>query len=163
MEGLFQVLAPSWPTPERTPVSQMGRHRSPDMHVATADDQGGALALAALADARRGDSRIAAESRTIGLGVPVDRRRVRAPRRAKKAWQRIRTQADVKDVRIHDLRRTLGSWLAANRYGLPLIGRVLNHSQPSATAIYARLDLEPVRAALEANASNARRYDSRGR
>jgi len=70
----------------------------------------------------------------------------------KKAWQRIRTQADVKDVRIHDLRRTLGSWLAANRYGLPLIGRVLNHSQPSATAIYARLDLEPVRAALEANA-----------
>lgn len=70
----------------------------------------------------------------------------------KKAWQRIRSQADVKDVRIHDLRRTLGSWLAANRYGLPLIGRVLNHSQPSATAIYARVDLEPVRAALEANA-----------
>jgi integrase len=70
----------------------------------------------------------------------------------RKAWQRIRSQADVKDVRIHDLRRTLGSWLAANRYGLPLIGRVLNHSQPSATAIYARLDLEPVRAALEANA-----------
>jgi integrase len=70
----------------------------------------------------------------------------------KKAWQRIRSQADVKDVRIHDLRRTLGSWLAGNRYGLPLIGRVLNHSQPSATAVYARLDLEPVRAALEAHA-----------
>jgi hypothetical protein len=29
---------------------------------------------------------------------------------------------------------------------------VLNHSQPSATAVYARLDLEPVRRALEANA-----------
>ena len=70
----------------------------------------------------------------------------------KKAWQRIRSQADVKEVRVHDLRRTLGSWLAAHHYGLPLIGRVLNHSQPSATAIYARLDLEPVRAALEANA-----------
>lgn len=70
----------------------------------------------------------------------------------RKVWQRIRSQADVKDVRVHDLRRTLGSWLAANSYGLPLIGRVLNHSQPSATAVYARLDLEPVRAALEANA-----------
>jgi integrase len=70
----------------------------------------------------------------------------------KKAWRRIRSEADVKDVRVHDLRRTLGSWLAASSYGLPLIGRVLNHSQPSATAIYARLDLEPVRAALEANA-----------
>jgi hypothetical protein len=38
-------------------------------------------------------------------------------------------------------------------HGLPLIGKVLNHSQPSATAIYARLDLEPVRQALEANAT----------
>ena len=35
---------------------------------------------------------------------------------------------------------------------MPMIGRVLNHSQPSATAVYARLDLEPVRRALEANA-----------
>jgi integrase len=63
----------------------------------------------------------------------------------RKAWQRIRERAKTKDVRIHDLRRTLGSWLAASGYGLPMIGRVLNHSQPSATAVYARLDLEPVR------------------
>jgi integrase len=70
----------------------------------------------------------------------------------KKAWQRIRERAAARDVRIHDLRRTLGSWLAASGYGLPMIGRVLNHSQPSATAVYARLDLEPVRRALEANA-----------
>jgi len=33
-----------------------------------------------------------------------------------------------------------------------MIGRVLNHSQPSATAVSAPLDLEPVRRALEANA-----------
>jgi integrase len=70
----------------------------------------------------------------------------------KKAWQRIRQRAEANDVRIHDLRRTLGSWLAASGYGLPMIGRVLNHSQPSATAVYARLDVEPVRRALEANA-----------
>ena len=70
----------------------------------------------------------------------------------KRAWQRIRERANTKDVRIHDLRRTLGSWLAASGYSLPMIGRVLNPSQPSATAVYARLDLEPVRRALEANA-----------
>ena len=70
----------------------------------------------------------------------------------KTAWQRIRERAETTDVRIHDLRRTVGSWLAASGYSLPMIGRVLNHSQPSATAIYARLDLEPVRVALEANA-----------
>jgi integrase len=50
------------------------------------------------------------------------------------------------------LRRTLGSWLAAQGYSLPLIGRALNHTSLSATQIYARLDLAPVRHALEENA-----------
>ncbi len=69
-----------------------------------------------------------------------------------KAWSRIRNRAGLPDVRIHDLRRTNGSWLAAQSASLPLIGRVLNHSNPSTTAIYARLDLEPIREALERNA-----------
>jgi integrase len=69
-----------------------------------------------------------------------------------KAWARIRTHAGLADVRIHDLRRTLGSWLAASGASLPLIGKALNHSQVSTTAIYARLSLDPVRTALENNA-----------
>ena len=71
----------------------------------------------------------------------------------KPAWARIRRAAGVPDVQIHDLRRTLGSWLAASGYSLPLIGRALNHSNVSTTAIYARLDLDPVRTALENNAA----------
>jgi integrase len=69
-----------------------------------------------------------------------------------KAWTRIRTHAGLTDVRIHDLRRTLGSWLAASRASLPLIGKALNYSQVSTTAIYARLALDPVRTALDSNA-----------
>ncbi len=46
----------------------------------------------------------------------------------------------------------LGSWLASSGCGLPIIGKALNHSQPSTTAVYARLSLEPVREALEKNA-----------
>jgi integrase len=69
-----------------------------------------------------------------------------------KVWQRIRKRAGVPDARIHDLRRTLGSWLAAQGQSLPLIGKALNHSNVSTTQIYARLDLEPVRQALEKNA-----------
>jgi integrase len=69
-----------------------------------------------------------------------------------KAWTRIRARAGLTDVRIHDLRRTLGSWLAASGASLPLIGKALNHSQVSTTAIYARLHLDPVRIALDANA-----------
>jgi integrase len=71
---------------------------------------------------------------------------------AAKAWQRIRVRAGVPDVRMHDLRRTLGSWLAAQGYSLPLIGRALNHSSLAATQICARLDLDPVRHALDENA-----------
>jgi integrase len=71
---------------------------------------------------------------------------------AAKAWQRIRLRAAVPDVRLHDLRRTLGSWLAAQGHSLSLIGRALNHSSTAATQVYARLDLDHVREALEQNA-----------
>ena len=67
----------------------------------------------------------------------------------KMAWGRIRTDAGVPDVHIHDLRRTVGSWLAQAGNSLHLIGRVLNHSNPSTTAIYARFQNDTVRQALE--------------
>jgi integrase len=53
------------------------------------------------------------------------------------------------DVRLHDLRRTVGSWLATAGASLPLIGKVLNHSNASTTQVYARLAEDPARAALE--------------
>jgi len=70
----------------------------------------------------------------------------------KRAWDRIRLAAGIHDVRFHDLRRTVGSWLAGSGESLHLIGKVLNHRDVSTTAIYARLNLDPVRQALERNA-----------
>lgn len=55
-----------------------------------------------------------------------------------KSWNRIRERANLKDVRIHDLRRTLGSWLAQAGFGLPQIGAVLTHSDMASTQIYTR-------------------------
>ena len=66
-----------------------------------------------------------------------------------KPWQRIRREAGLEDVRLHDLRRTVGSWLAESGNSLHLIGKVLNHSNQSTTAIYARFGQESVREALE--------------
>lgn len=68
------------------------------------------------------------------------------------AWDRIRQRAGVADCRIHDLRRTFGSWLAAAGYSGTLVGKALNHSSPASTAVYMRLALDPVRVMLEANA-----------
>jgi integrase len=61
----------------------------------------------------------------------------------------VRKAACVEDVRLHDLRRTVGSWLAQAGNSLHLIGRVLNHSNTSTTAVYARFGEDTVRAALE--------------
>jgi integrase len=55
----------------------------------------------------------------------------------------------IDDVRLHDLRRTVGSWLAQAGNSLHLIGRVLNHSNQSTTAVYARFGEDTVRTALE--------------
>jgi integrase len=63
----------------------------------------------------------------------------------KKAWRRILQNAGIEDLRIHDLRRTLGSWQAATGANSFVIGKSLGHKTQSATAIYARLNLDPVR------------------
>ena len=70
-----------------------------------------------------------------------------------KAWRRIRKAAGVEDLRLHDLRRTVGSWLAQSGASLHLIGRVLNQSTQSATAIYARFGESHVREALDRHAA----------
>ncbi|MBS0351258.1 MAG: tyrosine-type recombinase/integrase [Proteobacteria bacterium] len=67
----------------------------------------------------------------------------------KKGWGRILKQAGIADFRIHDLRRTLGSWQARTGASLAIIGKSLNHISPQSTAIYARLDLDPVRASVD--------------
>ena len=63
----------------------------------------------------------------------------------RRGWKRILARAGIVDLRIHDLRRTLGSWQAKTGASLVIIGKSLNHKNPSTTAIYARLDLDPVR------------------
>ena len=63
----------------------------------------------------------------------------------KRGWRVLLDSAKITDLRIHDLRRTLGSWQAATGASLPIIGKSLGHSTPQATQVYARLELDPVR------------------
>ena len=49
-------------------------------------------------------------------------------------WQRVRARAGVKDVRIHDLRHTFASAAVASGQGLPMIGKLLGHTQVQTTA-----------------------------
>ncbi len=66
----------------------------------------------------------------------------------KTGWKRILDRAGIEDLRIHDLRRTLGSWLATQGESLLLIGKTLGHKSQGSTATYSRLAVDPVRAAM---------------
>ena len=57
--------------------------------------------------------------------------------------------ARVENARLHDLRRTVGSWLAQQGASLYLVGQILNHTDPSTTQVYAHLSEANAREALE--------------
>ncbi len=69
-------------------------------------------------------------------------------------WQRVRARAGVKDVRIHDLRHTFASTAVASGQGLPMIGKLLGHTQVQTTARYAHLAADPVRIAADSVAAS---------
>jgi integrase len=57
--------------------------------------------------------------------------------------------AALHGLRIHDLRRSLGSWQLATGASLSVIGKTLGHKDISSTTIYARMNLDPVREAMQ--------------
>ena len=66
-----------------------------------------------------------------------------------KPWRRIRKRAALDDVRIHDLRHSFASQALAGGENLPMIGKMLGHSQVQTTARYAHLAEEPIRVATD--------------
>ncbi len=64
-----------------------------------------------------------------------------------KPWRRMRKRAELEDVRIHDLRHTFASHAVGLGQSLPMIGKLLGHTQTQTTARYAHLADDPVRAA----------------
>lgn len=67
----------------------------------------------------------------------------------KTAWRTLIKRTGLDDIRIHDLRRTLGSWQTMTGASSTVVGKTLGHKSPEATAVYARMNLDPVRASME--------------
>jgi hypothetical protein len=68
-------------------------------------------------------------------------------------WTRIQREAQIEDVRIHDLRHTFASLLVSGGASLEMIGKLLGHSQMQTTQRYAHLMDAPLRAGVDAVAS----------
>jgi integrase len=73
-----------------------------------------------------------------------------------KRWIEFRDRAGIPDVRIHDLRRTNGSYLAMSGQSLEQIGAALGHVSSSATKIYARFAGQSLRESREAGEQKMR-------
>jgi integrase len=68
-------------------------------------------------------------------------------------WNRIRIAAGLRDVHLHDLRHTFASVGVGSGVGLPIVGRILGHSNYATTERYAHLADSPVRTAANAISS----------
>ncbi len=69
-----------------------------------------------------------------------------------KVWRRLRKDAGLSDVRLHDLRHTHASTGVALNQSLHIVGKILGHRKPETTARYAHLALDPVRLAADQTA-----------
>jgi integrase len=67
----------------------------------------------------------------------------------KKPWAAVTRAASLRGVRIHDLRHSFASVGAGASLGLPIIGKLLGHTQAATTHRYAHLDADPMRRAAE--------------
>lgn len=67
----------------------------------------------------------------------------------RKPWGRIRQQAGLEDVRLHDLRHSFASIGASIGLSLPIIGKILGHNHAATTQRYAHLAADPVKDAVD--------------
>ncbi len=69
----------------------------------------------------------------------------------KRAWARVLKSSELDGLRMHDLRRTLASWMAITGASEYIIKGALGHKTAgqNVTGIYARLSVDPIRAAME--------------
>ena len=119
----------------------------------------GAAALR-LADSKTGPRTVSLSSSAARLlaGLPraagnpwvfPGRGRGRHLRSLDDAWRTVRTRAGLDDVRLHDLRHSYASRALALGETLPMIGKLLGHSQMETTARYAHLARDSIRDSAE--------------
>ena len=78
-------------------------------------------------------------------------------------WPRVRERADLAGVRLHDLRHTFASQAVMKGVPLPVVARLLGHTEPRMTMRYAHVgDREIVEAAERIGEVIARALDGSG-
>ncbi len=66
----------------------------------------------------------------------------------KRAWTNLVARSGLSNLRLHDLRRTCGSYQAATGANQAVISKSLGHQNIATTAVYTRINIDPVRESL---------------
>jgi integrase len=94
---------------------------------------------------------LAALPRIEGNPFVIPGEKARQPRvDLKRPWAAVTKAVGLEGARIHDLRHSFASFGAGAFLGLPIIGKLLGHTQAATTHRYAHLDADPMRRAAEA-------------
>lgn len=64
-------------------------------------------------------------------------------------WDRVVKDAGLSNLRMHDLRRTMGSYQAITGSSMNVIAKSLGHKSVQSTGVYARLNLDSVRGSMQ--------------
>ena len=64
-------------------------------------------------------------------------------------WDTVRREAGIEDVRLHTLRHTVASHAVMNGVPVPVVSRLLGHSNAQMTLRYAHLADRDIEAAAE--------------
>jgi len=66
-----------------------------------------------------------------------------------KVWNRVRNEADLTDLRLHDLRHNFASTAVSSGQSLYVVGKLLGHTQSQTTQRYSHLAPDPMRDAAD--------------
>lgn len=73
-------------------------------------------------------------------------------------WRKIRVEAGVPDIVLHDLRRTCGSWLAQSGASLHLIAQVLGQTTEHVTRVYSHFETRHIKQAVQGHSDKLKQY-----
>ena len=115
--------------------------------LALGDSKTGPRTVQLSAQARRILERQPRAESTFVFPSPRNPDRPRGPHI--RLWDSVRREAEIEDVRIHDLRHTFASHAVMNGVPVPVISRLLGHSDARMTLRYAHLADKEIEAAAE--------------
>jgi integrase len=85
----------------------------------------------------------------IGIYVIAGRQNDKPRSDLKRPWELVSEHAGLGGLRLHDLRHSYASVGAGSGLGLPIIGKLLGHSNSKTTERYAHLAADPLRRASD--------------